>query len=116
MFIAKVQAEIKAQYNDQSFVNRVCQHTDNVEQLTTLRGQAYYRKEKVAPFLHACHILAESMNNSSFSKEDRSVCASLLAQRLENASSDQAFRMRHIMIFGDLEEKVQEWGRVNGFT
>lgn len=109
MYIAKVQAELKAQCGDQAFVNRVCQLPENLKQLGMLREQAYYRKDRIAPFLNACHVLGESMNSGLLSKKDREACASLLRQRLQKVSEDTQFRLRHIMIFSDLEEKIDRF-------
>ena len=47
MYLAKIQAELKAQYNDQAFVNRVCQLPDVLDQLGELRTQAYYNGQKL---------------------------------------------------------------------
>jgi|SRR5690606_14738854 hypothetical protein len=109
MYIAKIQAELKAQYNDQAFVNRVCQLPPIMEQLGEIRTKAYYKGQKIAPFLNVCFVLGEAMESDLLTQEDRAICARLLAQRLEKASSNPHFRSRHIMIFGDLENKVSEW-------
>jgi hypothetical protein len=109
LFVAKVQAELKAQYDDQSFVNRVCQLPENLEHLNVLREQAYFRKDRIAPFLAVCHILDASLNATALPLETRKICAALLGQRLQKASSDPHFRLRHIMIFGHLEENLSEW-------
>jgi hypothetical protein len=113
MFLAKIQAELKAQYNDQRFVNRVCQLPSTLEQLGALRTQAYYKDRKEAPFLTVCFILGEAMESDQLSLEDREISASLLAQRLEKVSSDQQFRLAHIMIIGDLEQRVVRWAEQN---
>lgn len=113
IYLSKIQAELKSQYGDQAFVNKVCQLPENIEQLRVLREQAYYRKDRIAPFLNVCHILGESMSSESLSEGDREICASLLAQRLQKAYSDPQFRLRHITIFGDLEDKIREWAAEN---
>lgn len=113
MYVAKVQAELKAQYGDQDFVNRVCQLPENLKQLIVLREQAYYKNDRVAPFMNVCHILGESMNSKSLPEADRQICASLLSQRLQKASSDPQFWLRHVMIFSGLEEKLGEWSTEN---
>lgn len=113
MYFAKIQAELKAQYNDQAFVNRVCQLPHIMEQLVEIRTKAYYKDQKIAPFLNVCFVLGEAMESDLLTQEDRAICAGLLAQRLEKASSDPHFRLRHIMIFGDLENKVSEWAAEN---
>tara|TARA_R110000851_G_scaffold79856_1_gene175851 strand:- start:3134 stop:3478 length:345 start_codon:yes stop_codon:yes gene_type:complete len=113
MYFAKIQAELKAQYNDQAFVNRVCQLPHIMEQLGEIRTKAYYKEQKIAPFLNVCFVLGEAMESDLLTQEDRATCAALLAQRLEKASSDPHFRLRYIMIFGDLESKVSEWAAEN---
>lgn len=113
LFIAKVQAELKAQYDDQDFVNRICQIPTNMEALATIKDSAYFRKEKVAPFLAVCHVLGESMYSEDLAQEERTICASLLAQRLEKVDGDPHFRMIHLMVFGDLEEKIMQWASEN---
>lgn len=112
-FMSKVQAELIAQYNDQSFVNKVCQLPEHVEQLDMIRRAAYYRKEKVAPFLAVCFILGECIDSEFLTQEERHIAAALLAQRLQRVSSDPSFRLRHIMIFGDLDAKLSTWSREN---
>ncbi|MCP5161212.1 MAG: hypothetical protein H6999_12690 [Hahellaceae bacterium] len=113
MYFAKIQAELKAQYNDQVFVNRVCQLPHIMEQLGEIRTKAYYKGEKIAPFLNVCFVLGEAIESDLLTQEDRAICAALLAQRLEKVSSDPHFRLRHIMIFGDLENKVSKWAANN---
>ena len=113
MYFAKIQAELKAQYNDQDFVNRVCQLPSIMEQLGEIRTKAYYKGKKIAPFLNVCFVLGEAMESDLLTQEDRAICVGLLAQRLEKASSDPHFRLRHIMIFGDLENKVSNWAAAN---
>ncbi len=53
------------------------------------------------------------MESDLLTQEDRAICAGLLAQRLEKVSSNPHFRSRHIMIFGDLENKLSEWTAEN---
>ncbi len=114
LFVAKIQAELLAQYNDQNFVNRVCQSPENLDNLNILRQQAYYKKDGAAPFITTCNLLGECIDSEQLSMEDRHICASLLAQRLNKTSNDPSFRHRHIMIFGGLEEKLSAWTHENG--
>jgi len=116
LFIAEVQAELKAQCDDQQLVNQVCQLPTNVEQLNLLRKQAYFRKDKIAPFLATCYILYESLLSEELPFEVKQICAALLAQRLQKASSNPPFRLRHIMIFGDLEQKLSSWAAENNLA
>ncbi len=113
LYLAKIQAELKAQYDDQQFVNLICQLSSNVEQLNVLREHAYYRKDRIAPFLAVCHILHESLLVDDLPLEVKKICAALLAQRLQKASTDPQFRLRHIMIFGELEQKLSAWTSEN---
>lgn len=113
LFLAKVQAELKAQYADQQFVNLICQLPSNIDQLNVLREHAYYRNDRIAPFLAVCHILHESLLVDELPPEVKNICAALLAQRLQKASADPQFRLRHIMIFGELEQKLSEWASEN---
>ncbi len=116
IFVARVQAELKAQYDDQQFVNYICQLPTNIEQLNVLREHAYYRKDRIAPFLAVCHILHESLLVTDLPVETKKICAALLAQRLQKAAGDRLFHLRHIMIFGELEQKLSAWGAENGLT
>lgn len=116
MYIAKTQAELKAQYSDQDFVNRVCQLPENIEHLRDVREHAYYGRDRTAPVINVCHVLCEGMNSKSLSEDDREVCASLLAQRLQMVASDPHFKLRHFLIFSDLEEKIADWAATNDKT
>lgn len=109
MFFAKVQAELKAQYSDQSFINRVCQLPQIMEQLAEIRKNAYYKDKKIAPFLNVCILLGEAMESDFLSVDDKTVCATLLAQRLQRAATDPYFRITHILLFDVLEQKILAW-------
>jgi hypothetical protein len=111
-FISKVQAELMAQYRDQKFVNTVCHLPSNMEQLSVLYEHAYYRKEKIAPFMAACHVLGESLESDALNIDTKTICATLLAQRLQKSASDRHFHMRHFQIFGDLERKLEQWSEL----
>ncbi len=112
LFISKVQAELMAQHRDQSFTNTVCQLPSNIEQLNSLREHAYYRKDKIAPFMAVCHLLGESLESEKLEIDTKKICAALLAQRLQKARSDRHFHMRHFQIFGDLEQKLEQWAEL----
>ncbi|MGK8438371.1 hypothetical protein ACRS3X_13690 [Ectopseudomonas hydrolytica] len=70
-FISKVQAELMAQHQDQIFTNTVCQLPSNIEQLNLLREHAYYRKDKIAPFMAVCHVLGESLESEKLELETK---------------------------------------------
>tara|TARA_R110002124_G_scaffold150059_1_gene316374 strand:+ start:559 stop:927 length:369 start_codon:yes stop_codon:yes gene_type:complete len=113
IFFAKIQSELIDQYNDQTFVNKICQLPYTMEQLIKVKEEAYYKGQKIAPFLHVCFVLGEGMESDLLTQEERAICAGLLTQRLEKAASDTHFRLKHIMIFGDLESKVTTWAAKN---
>ena len=107
LFISKVQAELMAQYRDQNFTNTVCQLPSNIEQLNVLREHAYYRKDRVAPFMAVCHVPGESLESDALDIDTQNTCAALLAQRLQKTRTDRHFHMRYFQIFGDLEQWVE---------
>lgn len=109
IFVSRVQAELIAQHKDQQFVNAVCQVDETLEGLNEIRKNAYYRKDKIAPFLSVCYVLGEGLEAGSLSTKTREVCADLLFDRLCKARSDPYFHMRHFQIFGDLESKLSAW-------
>jgi len=80
MYFSKIQAELKAQYNDQAFVNRVCQLPHIMEQLGKIRTNAYYKGQKIAPFLNVCFVLGESMESDLLTQEDRHLCRVAFSQ------------------------------------
>lgn len=108
-FVARVQAELKAQYDDQEFVNLICQHPANLETLADIEQHAYYKKTTISPFLATCQILGGSLDLADIAFEKRLICCELLSQRLAKARRDPHFRLQHIMIFGALEEKLLAW-------
>ncbi len=109
MFVAKVQAELMAQHKDQHFVNHICQLPEHIDQLVSIREQAYFRRDATAPFIAACHVLCASLTNIAVSEQDKVICASLLAQRLEKVAGNPPFRLKFILIFGEIEEKFANW-------
>ncbi|EJU9841467.1 hypothetical protein P3553_15715 [Vibrio parahaemolyticus] len=109
IFLSKVQAELKAQYDDQYFVNTVCQHPEILEQVLAIKDEAYYRKDNAAPFITVCFVLGEVAFSDNFSAEFKQIAISLLAQRLLKVENDPQFRLRHILIFGDLEQKLSSY-------
>ena len=108
-YLARVQAELKAQYNDQEFVDLICQLPSNQEKLHHLHKHAYYRKEKIAPFMAVCFVLSESLESSVLPHDKKTICAELLGQRLQKISTDPHFRMRHIEFIDELEMKLADW-------
>jgi hypothetical protein len=115
-FVAKVQAEIMAQHDDQHFVNHICQLPNNIEQLIFMNEHAYFRRDAVAPFIAACHVLCESLSQAEVSDQHKIICAGLLAQRLQKVSSNAQFRLKYLMIFGKMEEDFANWAQANGMA
>lgn len=111
MFFAKIQAELKAQYNDQQFVNRVCQLPPTVRLIAESREHAYFEGTKIAPFLFVLIVLGEAVNSDLLREEDRNLSASLLTNRLSKANSNPAFRIAHISVILKAEESLSKWGQ-----
>lgn len=109
MFFAKIQAELKAQYNDQQFVNRVCQLPPTMRLITESREHAYFEGTKIAPFLYVLIVLGEAANSELLREEDRNLSASLLADRLSKANSNPDFRIAHISVIHEAEESLSKW-------
>ncbi len=110
MFFAKIQAELKAQYNDQQFVNRVCQLPPTMRLIAESRDHVYFEGTKIAPFLYVLIVLGEAVTSDLLPEEDRNLSAALLADRLSKANSDPGFRIAHISVIHEAEEKLSEWG------
>lgn len=111
MFFAKIQAELKAQYNDQQFVNRVCQLPPTMQLITESRKHAYFEGAKIAPFLYTLIVLGEAVNSELLHEEDRNLSASLLAARLSKANSNPAFRIAHISVIHEVEKSLSKWNQ-----
>jgi hypothetical protein len=112
-FLAKVQAELKAQHYDQQFVDLVCHLPSNLELLMLLRDQPNYRKDSLLPFLAVCSILGASLSIEDFSKDVKMTCAELLEQRLQKADSNLPFKSRHETLLIHLENRLTAWRIVN---
>ncbi len=113
LFVAKIQAEIMAQHNDQDFVNEICQLPVNLEKIIFLREYAYFKKDRAAPFIVACEVLHASLYQNAISDSHKTICAALLAQRLEKVTSNPQFRLQHLMVFGKLEEDFVAWANLH---
>lgn len=109
MFFAKIQAELKAQYNDQQFVNRVCQLPPTMRLITEFREHAYFEGTKIAPFLYVLIVLGEAAKSELLREEDRNLSASLLADRLLKINSNPAFRVAHISVIHEAEASLSTW-------
>lgn len=113
LYMMRVQAELKGQHNEQAFVNLVCHRPATIEDLRTLREEAYFRTDKIAPFMGVCRVLSNALTDLDLPFDARRTSASLLAQRLIRIGNDPQFRLRHLMIFGELEEKLRDWMEAN---
>ncbi|MEO5606704.1 MAG: hypothetical protein ABIR13_03865 [Polaromonas sp.] len=109
MFFAKVQAELKAQYNDQNFVNRVCQLPPTMRLIAESREHAYFDGTKIAPFLYVLIVLGEAVTSELLPEEDRNLSAALLKDRLSKANSNPGFRIAHISVIHEAEQKLSTW-------
>lgn len=113
LYQMRVQSELLGQCRDQQFVNLVCHRPDTVEELRSLRKNAYFRTDTIAPFIGACRVLLNALNDGELPLETRKICATLLAQRLARVQADPQRRLRHLLIFGELEEKLDAWMLAN---
>lgn len=111
MLLAKIQAELKAQYNDQQFVNRVCQLPPTVKLITDSWEGAYFRGTKVEPFLYVLVVLGEAVSSDLLSLDERNLCASLLNDRLSRVRDDIRFISTFGSIYHTAEDRLSEWGR-----
>jgi hypothetical protein len=109
LFLARVQTNLMAQHKDQSFTNTLCQKPEHLEYINFVRENSYFKRDKIAPFLVVCGLLGRGLEDNSLSNEQRTLCARLLADRLHRVNADQHFRLKHIFIFGELEDKLESW-------
>ena len=113
LFQAKVQAELMAQCKDQQFVNEVCHPIKYIDLVNTLRRVAYYKGTKIAPFLTVCAVLGEAINDTELPFHTRFLCAAHLHNRLEKSASNPQFRVQHLLLIGELEDKMSSWTKKN---
>lgn len=83
-FFAGVQAELKSQYDDQQFINRVCQ-TDCA--IKIIEGYWYQKRGDIYPttmkyFIVCCDILSGRLKERDLPIKDLHTCADLLKTRL----------------------------------
>lgn len=109
LFFAKIQAELKAQYNDQQFVNRVCQLPPTVKLILDSRNKSYFKGTKIEPFLWCLIVLGEASTSNLLSSENRNLSASLLADRLTKSNSNPSFRIEHSDIISQAEAQLSNW-------
>ncbi|SAL28626.1 hypothetical protein AWB68_01405 [Caballeronia choica] len=102
-FQSKVQAEIKAQHNDQAFVNTVFNRVDVLRELDRLRNDPVLARAKTGPFLAACKVLALNVAATDSEPIVQMQCANLLGERLRKARSNNAFYEAHKAFFSEVE-------------
>ena len=106
MFQAKIMAEIKAQYDDQAFVDSIFFTELATEHLEALRTSAYYRNDIEASFIHGCHILRLGIVDESLNSDIKTTCYELLNERLARARSNPAIWQKHAGIFKEMQELI----------
>lgn len=101
-FRMAVQAEIKAQTDDQEFVNMLCDNPDAIElihdyweQLHREQGYAVL----VAAFLATFGVYAQALQRNDVSLGNKIRIARYLNQRNKRAQKNQAFYTRYFHIF-----------------
>ncbi|CAB3754912.1 hypothetical protein [Paraburkholderia humisilvae] len=99
-FEARVRAELKAQHNDQAFVNAAFKRLDIAREMERMRGSALARG-KPGAFLIACKVLAINAADPENDPVTQMLCASLLSARLQKARSNPSF---HDAFSGYLDE------------
>ena len=107
LFMAKIMAEIKAQHNDQAFVDRLFFTEQAAEHLEVLRTSAYYRKDVEAPFIHGCHMLRQGIADAALDEATKATCGYLLIERLTKAQSNPAIWAIHIDLFSDMMGTIE---------
>lgn len=79
--LAKVAAELKAQCNDQSFVNEVCYSSPGVHVIAELADGRFRVKNRLREFMIVTFLLAETMCVIGVPVAIKSACIELLNQR-----------------------------------
>lgn len=111
-FRMAVQAEIKAQTDDQEFVNVLCDHSDAIEliydyweHLHRERGYAVL----VAAFLTTFGVYAQALNRNDVSLSDKMRIARYLNERKTRAQKNHAFYSRYFHIFSTGTSALEEF-------
>ena len=113
-FFAKIQAELKAQHNDQAFVNRLCHDPTIVKLIVGWRSDAYFEGTKIAPFLYTMLLLGAVANSKIFTEDDRNLAASLLADRILKTRSNARFHKAHLPVIQKSEADLVAWETSRG--
>lgn len=99
-------AEVKAQCDNQDFVDFLFSREWVATDLDQLKKNAYYRNDSDASFLSACHILSQGMNDETIEVPVRALCCQLLVAKLQKARLDPQYWHQHLLLFGGLDEDV----------
>ena len=103
-FLSKVAAELKAQYDDQEFVNRVCYSEAAISMVEQWTKHPHFRKDKLAPFLTVCMLLDIAIE--SMSETDKQVSIPLLQVRLVQAYNNPPFYAQYSGILDMIKENL----------
>lgn len=107
--VAKVQAELMAQVNNQDIVNNIFQKPQSIELIDLLYQKAYYRKRKDAAFLIVCALMIMVLNDSSFPEIEKDVCYHVLKDRFIKMQGDKVYCVENFMVVGDCEVALALW-------
>ncbi|SUB83054.1 Uncharacterised protein [Pragia fontium] len=107
--IAKVQAELKAQHNDQRFVNEICQDYNSVNIIDFYFQDSLFRKRKDAGFLVVCAILAKAICLKNIDDPNREICYLLLRDRVDRINSDSQYASQNSDILSDCNLALKAW-------
>lgn len=107
--VAKVQAELNAQINNQSFVNHLCQLPQSLRLINFLSKNAYYRKRKDSAFLMVCALMLEIINDEEQQVEDRAACCDILKERLGRIKRDEAYSAQNMWLVQECERTINFW-------
>lgn len=91
IFYSGVQAELKAQINNQDFVNLVCQTNHSkgliVEEMFPNR-RTIPGPKKMRYFIVVCEVLSQKLLLKDIGLKEQKICAELLSDRISKLNSD----------------------------
>lgn len=107
--VAKVQAELKAQIDNQQLVNSLCQRKESLELIEYLYRNAYYRKRKDAAFLIVCSLAVMVLTGEEYSEDEKELCYLVLNARYERMRTDNQYCLDNFLIIADFKEALERY-------
>ena len=104
IFYSAIQAELKAQYPDQEFVNRASQ-TDEAQHAILVELYSHrkqIRPKKMKYFIICCEALSQRLAYKDLSEEDLVIAAKLLQDRYNKVISNPA-------VLAQIPSQMAEW-------